>query len=320
MRAMAKGFIAPRPGIPAPGILGSAGSSYAALATAALLWSGNFIVGGLLRDDVTPVTLNFLRWLIAFAILLALGYRDLWRARQALQREWKLIAAAGLTGIAAFHTCVYFALRDTVALNALLLLSIAPIAIMLLSRLTGAAFSARNKLGAVVSLGGAALLIMRGDPAALLDLQGKPGDLWMLAAVAIWATYSVLLQRRPPALTPSTMLTSSIAAGLVWLAPLYAFEILRGSAGFDPTVPATLGLAYVAIGASVFAFLLWCRGVAALGPSRAGQFLHLMPLFGAILSVLLLGEEIAPYHLVGAGLVFAGIAFTQNAQDAAWRR
>jgi len=288
---------------------------YVALSAAALLWSGNFIVGRLLRDEVTPVTLNFLRWGIALAVLAALGWRELAQARAVLAREWKLVAGAGATGIAAFHTCVYFALQETAALNALLLLATAPVAIMLLSWLAaGTGFPARQKAGAAVSLAGAAWLILRGEPAALLGLQASSGDLWMLAAVAIWAVYSVLLQRRPKDLAPGVLLTGSVAAGLAWMAPLYALELSRGAGGLPVSLPGLGGLAYVALGASVLAFHLWSHGVAAIGASRAGQFIHLMPLFGAVLSLAFLGERIEAFHLAGAALVFAGIALAQPPQ------
>lgn len=282
--------------------------SFAALALAALLWSGNFIVGRALRDDVTPVTLNFLRWGISLLVLGAFGWRELAAARAVILREWKLVLGAGATGIAAFHTCVYLALRETAALNALLLLATAPIAIMLLA----GGSSARQKAGAALSLAGAAWLILRGDASALLGLEASRGDLWMLAAVAIWAVYSVLLQRRPKDLAPPVLLSASIAAGLLCMAPLYIWELARGTGGLPATVPALAGLAYVALGASVVAFYLWSHGVATMGASRAGQFIHLMPLFGAVLSVAFLGERIEPFHLAGALLVFAGIALTQS--------
>ena len=282
--------------------------SFAALALAALLWSGNFIVGRALRDDVTPVTLNFLRWGISLLVLVALGWRELAGARAAMLREWKLVLGAGATGIAGFHTCVYLALQETAALNALLLLATAPIAIMLLA----GGFSARQTAGAALSLAGAAWLILRGDASALLALQASRGDLWMLAAVAIWAVYSVLLQRRPKDLAPPVLLSASVAAGLLCMAPLYIGELARGTGGLPATLPALGGLAYVALGASVIAFHLWSHGVAAMGASRAGQFIHLMPLFGASLSVAFLGERIEPFHLAGALLVFAGIALTQS--------
>src|SRR5690606_455264 len=96
-------------------------------------WSSNFVIGRAVHDQVAPVTLNFLRWAIAFAVLLPFTLRDVLAHRAALVRHWRLLALLGLTGIAAFQTLCYVALGTTTALNAILLLSLAPLAIVLLS-------------------------------------------------------------------------------------------------------------------------------------------------------------------------------------------
>jgi drug/metabolite transporter (DMT)-like permease len=295
-----------------PGEPGRRYATSAALALAALLWSGNFIIGRALRDEITPVSLNFLRWTIGFALLFAIGFRGAVAARGVVRREWKLVAFVGLTGIAAFHTCVYLALLDTTAINALLLLAAAPIAIMVAAWVAaGERFTGAQKLGAIVSAAGAVTLVAHGDPAALLALHGNVGDLWMVAAVIIWAAYSVALKRRPADLPPQVLLTASAGAGLAWMLPVYLLELLRGDAGFTLTPATVFGIAYVAVAASVLAFMLWSYGVAQVGPSKAGQYIHLMPFFGAALSIVFLGESVAWHHIAGGALVFAGIALSQ---------
>ncbi len=286
--------------------------TYAALALTALLWSSNFIVGRAVRDDVTPAALNFLRWALALLVLLPLTWADMRAHRALLLGHWKLVALLGLTGIAAFQTLSYVALTMTTAMNAILLLSLAPLAIVALSWLVhGEGLRRRQVLGLMVSLGGAAVLILHGTWATLAELRFNTGDLYMLAAVALWAAYSVLLRRRPAALPPLTLHTSSVLAGTLCMLPAFGWQLAQGSA--LPEQAATwAAIGFVALFSSAFAHALWVRGVATLGANRAGVFIHLMPLFGAVLAIGLLGERLAPYHVGGALLVLCGVVLTNR--------
>ena len=279
-----------------------------ALAGAALLWSGNFIAGRALRDDVDPLTLNLLRWALCLAVFAPWVGAKAWRCRQVVLREWRLLLALGTTGIAGFHSLTYLSLASTNAINALLMLSLTPSAILLGAALTGRASPTRTQwAGTLVSLAGAGLLLTRGDPRLLIDRLPAGGDLWMLAAVPLWATYSLLLRRRPAELPADVALAASIVPALVLLLPAAALTMPA------PPVPSPhmLGaLAYIAICASLVGFLLWSYGVDTIGPERAGPFVHLMPVFGALLAVLLLGESVEPAQAAGALCVFAGIALT----------
>lgn len=284
------------------------GPTHAALSLTALLWSSNFVIGRAIHEDVTPATMNFLRWAIALMVLIPVTLVDLRRHGAALLRHWKLVALLGLTGIAAFQTLCYLALQQTTALNTILLVSIAPLAIVGLSWMTlGERISRFQALGLATSLCGTAVLILHGDPAVLVSLQFNTGDLWMLLAVGLWTIYSVLLRRRPAEVPPLALHVASVAAGTVWMLPLFAWETVRGSS--LPTAPeAWAAIAFVAVFSSAIAHALWVRGVASIGPNRASVFIHLMPLFGAVLAVTFLGEELANYHAVGAALVLCGVA------------
>jgi drug/metabolite transporter (DMT)-like permease len=264
------------------------------------------------RDDVSPATLNFLRWAIALAILIPFTLGDLHRHRVALARSWKLVAALGLTGIAAFQTLCYFALTQTTALNSILLLSLAPLAIVGLSWLAlGERITRVQAAGLAVSLGGAAVLILHGDPGALRELRLNTGDVWMLLAVALWAIYSILLRRRPADVPPLALHTTSVAAGTLWMLPLFGWQAAHGAA-LPATLPAWLAIGFIAVFSSALAHAMWVRGVAAIGPNRAGVFIHLMPVFGALLAIAFLGERLAGYHAAGAGLVLAGVILTNR--------
>ena len=280
-------------------------AAYLMLSLAALFWSGNFIAGRTLGGTVDPITLNFWRWALALLILLPLTFRQLRESLPALKTHWPVIVGLGATGIAVFQVLVYAALARTTALNALLLVSIAPIAIVLFSwavfrdRITGL-----QAIGILISLVGSSVLIARGQLEVWARLDLGTGELFIIGAVITWAAYSVLLKVRPTSVPPMALLTATVVVGLVIMLPVYAWN-------FTPlplSVPVAAALLYIAVFASVLAFLFWNRGVAIVGPNTAGLFIHLMPVFGTVLSITLLGEEIALYHLVGAVLVFIGIA------------
>lgn len=283
-------------------------SPYLALAGSALFWAGNFIVGRALRQDVPPVTLSFWRWTLALAVLLPLTFVELRRQRAVWRLHGRRLLAMGLTGVAGFQTCVYFALQTTPALNALLFLSLTPAVIVVLSWLfLRERLSLRQGVGILVSLLGAALLITQGNLGVLANLELRRGDLWMMLAVLLWAVYSLLARRRPVQLSQLGFLSATVLAGMTALMPMYLWTLSQGArAAWQPASLA--GLVYVALLPSVAAFLFWNRGVQAVGANRAGMFLNLMAVFGAVLGVLFLGEAVAAYQLVGAGLVLAGIA------------
>lgn len=285
---------------------------HAALALTALLWSTNFVIGRAVRDDVSPATLNFLRWAIALAVLVPMTLGALRAHRSLLARHWKLICVIGFTGISAFHTLCYVALTMTSALNTLLLLSLAPLAIVALSWLAlGERVTARQGLGLATSLAGAAVLILHGDVATLVELRFNAGDLLMLLAVALWAVYSVLLRRRPAELPALALHTTSVVAGTLLMLPAVGWQIAQGS-GWPSSLATWGAIGFIALFSSVLAHGLWVRGVATLGPSRAGSFIHLMPLFGAALAITLLGEQPATHHAGGALLVLVGVVLTNR--------
>ena len=154
------------------------------------------------------------------------------------------------------------------------------------------------------------VLLTRGDPSALYDWQATPGDLWMIVAVVLWAAYSLLLRRRPADLPHDVTLAATIVAAVALLLPVVA--ITGGAAGVDWTPRLAGALLYIAVFASLVAFLLWSYGVTAIGAERAGQFVHLMPVFGALLAVLALGESLVMPQVAGALGVFAGIALVHR--------
>ena len=278
-----------------------------ALAGAAFCWSGNFVAGRALCADIDPALLNLLRWSFCLAVLLPWVGARAWRSRHALRRHWRLLLVLGATGIAAFHTLVYAALHDSGAIDALLLLSLTPGAILAGSALTGGARpNAAQWAGCSASLFGAALLLTHGEPARWAKVAATPGALCMLLAVALWAVYSLCLRRRPPELDHDVLFAASIVPGVLLL---LAWVLLRPQPlAFGLTARIGWSLAYIVVFASLVGFLLWSYGVAAIGPERAGPFVNLMPLFGSAQAIVLLDETLQPWHFGGALCVLAGIA------------
>jgi drug/metabolite transporter (DMT)-like permease len=284
-----------------------------ALALAALFWSSNFVAVRALRGQIDPLTLNFLRWLVALALLAPF----VWRTDFAiLRREWRLMLALGATGLAGFQTLTFHALQSTTAANALLVLSLAPIVTLFGSCLIwGERPSRRQVTGAAISIVGAAVLITRGDVSDILARGLNAGDLWMLLGVVMWSAYTLLLRLRPADLPlPVTLAASAAAALALMAAPLALLAPTPLAALASPSVLLSIG--YIAV-FSVIPFLLWLRGVARIGPARAGQFLHLMPVFGAGLAFVVLGEVPMPAQIAGAALVLAGLAVFERLRPTA---
>ncbi len=287
-------------------------SPYILLVLSSLIWSGNFVVGRGLRGAVPPISLAFWRWAVALAILLPLSWPILRRQWPLLHSNWRLLALNGLLGVAGFNTLLYIALQSTTATNALLIDSFIPIVIACLSWLSGEGpLTRRQLLGVLVSLAGVITIICRADVRSLVSFQINRGDLWVLLAVVCWALYTVLLRRLPAGAHPLGVLTVMVMVGLLGLAPFYLWELGQGGRVLL-TAPVVVGLAYVGLFASVLAFIMWNRAVLQVGANRAGLFVHLMPLFGTILSVLFLGESFHLFHLSGMALIFSGIYLTTS--------
>jgi drug/metabolite transporter (DMT)-like permease len=281
--------------------------AYGYLALAALFWSGNFVVARGMSGKVPPLGLAFWRWLVALVILAFLARRSLAAQWRTIARAWRIVVPLGILGVGNFNMLVYVGLQDTTATNGLLLQSACPAFIVAISSLVGAGHpSVRQLAGIATSLLGVATILARGAPGNLSALAFAPGDLWVLAAVLSWAIYTILLARRPAAVDPLALLAVLVLVGVLWVAPWYALEIVRGGrVRVDPTTLLTIG--YVAVFASVAAYALWNAGVARVGASRAGIFLHLMPAFGSVLAIGFLGERFRGFHAAGIALILVGV-------------
>jgi len=282
---------------------------YLLLSLATLFWSGNFVLGRAVSSHIPPIGMAFWRWVGALAILLPLSWPRLREHWPEIRRSWKTVLPLGILGVGSFNTLVYVGLHETTATNAVLLNSACPAFILAISFvLRTQRGTLRQCLGIAVSLLGVLTIVGRGSPASLRLLSLNPGDVWVLAAVICWAFYTILLRRRPDGVPPIAFLCTLVGIGVCCLAPLYAWEISQG-VRVTPDAATLTSLLYLALLPSVVSYVFWNQAVSELGANRAGAFLHLMPAFGSLLAVALLGEAFRPFHLIGIALILTGVAF-----------
>ena len=275
-----------------------------------LFWAGNWVVGRYIRDDVPPIALGFWRWMFALALFFPLAWPHFRGTWPTLRAYWRRLVALGALGTGMYNALAYIGLTHTTATNGVLLNSFCPILIIAFAwAFSGKRLKPLEGFGVLVSLVGVLLIVSHGDPAALWHFKLNEGDFWVLASVTSWAAYTCLLPGRPPGLNNWVFLVTLAAVGLVLMLPFYAWEIMSGKL-INPGLPAAGAIAYTAFFPAFLGYIFWNRGVAMVGPNRAGLFMHLMPAFGVVLSMTLLGEHPALHQLIGIGLILTGIALT----------
>jgi len=283
----------------------------ALLTVSPLLWAGNAVVGRLVTDLVPPLTLNFLRWALAFALLAPLAGWVL-RRHSGLWPHWRRFALLALLGVGCYNALQYMALRTSTPLNVTLVAASGPFWTLVIGALFFAAPVQRKQLiSACLSIAGVLVVISRGDPLQLLGVRLVAGDVFMLLATACWSWYSWLLMRRqePEAIRQdwAAFLLAQVVFGLGWSGAFSALEWGLTDARIQWGLPLLAALVYVAVGPAVLAYRCWGLGIAQAGPNIAGFFANLTPLFAAVLSAAFLGELPQAYHALAFGLIVAGI-------------
>lgn len=279
-----------------------------------LLWAGNAIVGRLVRAAVPPMTLNLLRWTIALAVLLPLGWATLRQAGvlDAIRTRWRRYALLGLLGIGMYNSLQYLALQSSTPINVTLVASGMPVWMMLVGRIFyGVAVRTRQVIGALLSIVGVLVVLCRGDVDQLLALRLVAGDLYMILATIAWSFYSwMLLQPQDePALRAdwAAFLGAQVAFGLLWSAGFAGVEWSLGASAIAWSGPVVAALLFVAVCPAVLAFAMWGAGIRRAGPGIGAFFVNLTPLFTALLSSAFLGELPHAYHVLAFLLIVGGI-------------
>ena len=283
---------------------------YFLLAVAALFWGGNAVAGKFLAGSLPPVTISFTRLAIGVLIMSPVIFRLFKNERAALKEHFKLLLFLAVTGVIGFNLLIYWAVNYTTAINATLLNSTSPLFIFLLSALLiGEKMELKYWISLVISMLGVLVVITHGSVERMLALQFNIGDLIMVLAVILWALYSIYIKKISGKLPSLAIFGFTLTIGFLLMIPAVAIELSMVAVG-TVGLPEWTALLYIGIFPSLCSFLLWNRGVAMIGPSKASISLNLIPVFGTLFAFFVLGEVIALPQIIGGCLVFVGVFIT----------
>jgi len=283
-------------------------SAYIFLILATLFWSGNFIVGKAASFfEIPPFSLNFYRWTFAWLILAPFTLKEIIQKKEHILENIKLILVLGITSITIFNSIVYYSLNFTQVISGVLMISTIPVMIIFFSWVFKIEKTNTYQiLGVIFSILGVTIIVTKADMDILINLNFNKGDLWMVVAMFSWAIYSALLRKKKFDLSQASLLEVIISAGLILLLPAYLIEKALGYE-LNVNLPFILTLSYVVLFPGLASFICWIKGIAIIGPNRAGIFLHLMPIFSTVLAILIFEEQFMNYHLFGAIFIIGGI-------------
>jgi len=282
-----------------------------------MLWAGNAVVGRVVSPLISPMTLNLLRWALAFLLLLPLAGSVL-RPGSPLWAQWRRFTFLALLSTSGYNALLYLALNTSTPINVTLVGASTPVWMLLIGRFFfRTPVSARQLLGAVLSIGGVVLVLCRGQWEMLLGLHLVAGDLYVLLASMGWAYYSWMLAHPTPESAPlradwAAFLLGQIVFGLGWSLLFAGAEWSITDARLHWGWPLASALLFIAVGPAVLAYRAWGAGVARAGPAVAGFFINLTPLFTALLSSAFLGEAPQLFHALAFVLIVSGIVLSSR--------
>lgn len=288
---------------------------YLLLSLTSLFWAANIVLGRYVAGHVPPMTLSCIRWIGAFLLLLPFAWPHLKRDWPVLRTRLPLLVMLSATGFAINNGLSYWALQYTQALNALLLQSAGPLFVALWALPLGVRLTFAQFVGIAISLVGVLVIVLRGDLGALASVQFNRGDVMFGGALLSFGLYSALMIRRPVTHQLS-LIGFTIGCGALLLLPFSIWEYSTGATlKLDLLTVGTV--VYVIIFPSTLSYLFFNRGIALIGPNRAAPFFHLVPVFGSAMAIVLLGEQLQLFHLIGYALVLAGVVIASRRASAA---
>jgi len=270
-----------------------------------MTWALNIVLGRYVAGHFPPVALSFLRWGVAFLILLPFAWPYLKRDWPVIRKYLLILTVLAITGTSAYNTMAYWGLQYTQAINALLTQSTAPLIIAVWTfAMYGDRLTQHQVIGILISTLGVIVILCRGDFEVLRGVSFNRGDIWFFSALVIFAFYSALMKKRP-AMHPLSFLAFSMGWGTFWLIPLFVWELSSGKR-IPTDMFAAFTIAYVAIFPSIVAYICYNRALELVGANRVGALYPLIVAFGAVFAIVLLGERPQLYHIVGCALVLGG--------------
>ena len=287
--------------------------AYLLLVLTTLFWSGNFIVGKAASIyEIPPFSLNFYRWLFAGLILLPFTIKELINKRNYIVSNIGFFIILGISSITIFNSAVYYSLYYMQVISGVLMISTIPVWIMFISSILGIEKTNKFQIfGVILSLIGVLFIITKSDLNLIKNLDFNKGDLIMASGMFAWALYSALLKKKSYEISQITLLEVVIIIGLLFLVPIYILEMSFGNQ-IVLGKPFILTLSYVVIFPGLASFFFWIKGISIIGANRAGVFLHLMPVFGSVMAIILFNEKFMFYHLLGAIFIISGITLSNK--------
>ena len=287
--------------------------AYLILILTTIFWSGNFIVGkAASMYQIPPFSLNFYRWFFAGLILLPFTYKELIKKKKYIINNLGFFIVLGITSITIFNSIVYYSLYYTQVISGILMISTIPVWIIFISSILKIEkTNIFQIIGVILSLTGVIFIITKADLNLIKNLDFNKGDLSMVIAMFSWAIYSALLKSKKYEISQVSLLEVVIICGLSFLIPIYFIEMNMGNL-IILGKPFYLILAYVVIFPGLASFFFWIKGISIIGANRAGIFLHLMPIMGAIMAMLIFNERFMFYHILGAIFIIAGITLSNK--------
>ena len=281
------------------------------LTLTALLWGGNAIAGKLASGHISPFLLTWLRWVGACLILVIISRKHIKRDFEKIKQHWVFLFLLGAFGFAIFNGLMYLALNHTSAINVAIEQASMPLIVFVLNYLLfKTKVTAYQVIGFIITLIGVAVTVTRGNIFGLGEQPLNIGDIIMIVAITVYGIYSVLLKNKPDIHALSFLSVLGFAA-LITTSFFVLYEIYSNTL-LLPDAQGWGVVLYAAIFPSVLAQLFWILGLEQIGSNRGGLFINLVPIFGAMLAVLILGEQFQTYHAIGLALVLGGIAFAQK--------
>ena len=283
------------------------------LFAATFFWAGNFIVGKTASiNEIPPVSLNFYRWVLAWLILLPFTYKELIKKKNYILNNIGLFIILGITAVTIFNYALFYSLKFTQVISGVLMISTVPVMIIFISSLLKIErTNIFQIIGVILSLTGVLFIVTKADFELLKNLDFNRGDIFMIIAMLSWATYSALLKKQKYELSQISLLQVVIGFGVIFLIPLYLIDLNMGNL-IKLEKPFFLTLTYVVLFPGLASFFFWIKGVSLIGANRAGVFLHLMPILGAVMAMIIFDEKILFYHFLGAIFIVAGITLSNK--------
>ena len=287
--------------------------AYLLLILTTLFWSGNFIVGkSASMYEIPPFSLNFFRWFFAGLILFPFTFREIFKKKEYIFENIGFFIILGITSITIFNSIVYYSLYYTQVISGILMISTIPVWILFFASVLKIEKTNIFQIsGVILSLTGVLFIITKADINLIKELEFNKGDLSMVIGMLSWAIYSALLRKKNHPISQLATLEIIIICGFIFLTPIYFIEMSLGNK-IVLELPFILTLSYVVLFPGIFAFLFWIKGIDIIGANRAGVFLHLMTIFGALMAIIILGEKFMFYHFLGAIFIIAGITLSNK--------